>query len=270
MTASIPIPRAWAAATASLLLLAGCLSSDDDGAAAPGDAFGLDATSATTVFAVRNATGAAVTVRLTLGPAVTGNWVRNVADFPSSWGVSGSGLVGQFTLPTQTTRSFTLPIGVGLSGNVMFGGGGGNPGCGAQPGFPNAANLGEFTLGVPGNGYIGQESVDISNVNGTNSYMALALAGSNPWNAGAGYPNVKAASNGNIGSNANRVGVFGWQATNCTSSVNPPNPLPGCPAPVNAPAAAELSSQPNCPLQRPTNGGVVTIVFNGFIPGSSN
>lgn len=260
--------RLAALAGATALLLAACLSDDDPVVA--GEAFGLDATSASTVFAVRNATASAVTVRLTLGPNAVGTWITNVNQFPADWGVSGSGLVGQFNLPAQTTRSFTLPAGTGLSGNVYFGGGTGNPGCGGQPGFPNAANLAEFTLGVPGNGYNGQESVDISNVNGTNSYMALALAGSNPWNAGAGYPNVTSASNANIGSNANRVGVFGWQATNCTSSVNPPNPTASCPAPVNAPSGPELSSQPNCTLQRPTNGGVVTIVFNGFIPGSGN
>jgi len=264
-----PTIRLAGLACAATLLLAACLSDDDP--VITGESFGVDASStSTTTFAVRNATSSAVTVRLTLGPNAVGTWITDVSQFPASWGVTGSGLVGQFNLPANTTRSFNLPAGTGLSGNVFFGGGTGNPGCGGQPGFPDAANLGEFTLGVPGNGFNGQETVDISNVNGTNSYMALALAGSNPWNAGAGYPNVTAASNGNIGSNANRVGVFGWQATNCTSSVNPPNPTASCPAPVNAPAAAELSSQPNCTVQRPTNGGVVTIVFNGFIPGSGN
>lgn len=264
-----PSLRMAALAAATVLLLAACLSDDDPVMA--GESFGVDATStSTTTFAVRNATSSAVTVRLTLGPNAVGTWITDVSQFPADWGVTGSGLVGQFNLPANTLRSFVLPAGIGLSGNVYFGGGTGNPGCGGQPGFPNAANLAEFTLGVPGNGFTGQEGVDISNVNGTNSYMALSLAGSNPWNAGAGYPNVTSASNANIGSNANRVGVFGWQATNCTSSVNPPNPTASCPAPVNAPAGPELSAQANCNLQRPTNGGVVTVVFNGFIPGSSN
>jgi hypothetical protein len=261
-------PGAWATAAAALLL-AGCLSSDGDGTGA-GDAFGLDSGSATTVFAVRNATPAAVTVHITLGPAPTGTWIRNVSQLPAAWGVSGSGLVGSFTLPAQTTRSLTLPAGTGLSGNILFGGDAEKPACGRQPGFPNAATLGEFTLGVPGNGYNGQETVDISNVNGSNVYMDMALVTSNPWNAGAGHPNVTAASSGIIGSNANRIGVFGWQATNCTSSVDPPNPAPGCPAPLNAPPGPELSSQATCTLQRPTNGGTVTFVFNGFTPGSTN
>lgn len=263
----IPLPaRVAAVACVVALLLAGC----GDDAAAPPDAAGLDGDSASTVFAVRNATANAVTVRLTLGPALTGTWVTDVSQFPAAWGVSGSGLVGTFSLPAQTTRSFTLPAGVGLSGNILFGGGAGNPGCGAQPGFPDAATLGEFTLGVPGNGYNGQETVDISGVNGSNVLMQLLLAGSNPWNAGAGHPNVTSASSGAIGSNANRIGVFGWQATNCTRSVDPPNPTAACPAPVHAPSGPELSAQPICTLQRPTNGGSVTFVFDGFTPGSSN
>ena len=262
--------RGAVASAAAALLLAGLAACQSDGeeAAAPGP--GVEGSAATTVFAVRNATSAAVTVRLSLGPAITGTWIRDVSQLPSDWGISGSGLVGTFSLPAQTTRSFSLPVGVGLSGNLLFGGGAGNPGCGAQPGFPDAATLGEFTLGVPGNGYNGQETVDISGVNGSNVFMQIALASSNPWNAGSGHPNVTSASSGAIGSNANRIGVFGWQATNCTSSVNPPNPLANCPAPVNAPAGPELSSEPICTLQRPTNGGSVTFVFNGFTPGSSN
>ena len=257
-------------ALAAAMLVAACGGSDDDASATPGGPFGGDATSATTVFAVRNDTNSAVTVRLALGPPVSGTWIRDVSQLPASWGITGSGLVGSFSLPGQTTRSYTLPAATGLSGNILFGGGAGNPGCGNQPGFPDAATLGEFTLGVPGNGYSGQEGVDISNVNGTNAYMDLSLATSSPWNAGSGYPNVTAASSGVIGSNANRVGVFGWQATNCTTSVNPPNPTASCPAPLHAPAGPELSSQPHCNLQRPGNGGTVTFVFKGFTPGSSN
>lgn len=264
-------PRIALAALAAALAMAGCDgSSDGDAGTVPGDGTDAGTTSATTVFAVRNATTAAVTVQLALGPQLTGTWVRDVAQFPASWGVRGSGLVGSFNLPAQTTYTFTLPNATGLSGNVIFGGGAGNPGCGQQPGFPNAANLGEFTLGVPANGFNGQETVDVSSVNGTNVYMDIELKTTNPWNAGAGHPNVSAVSGGTIGDNANRVGVFGWQATNCTSSVNPPNPLPNCPAPINAPAHAELSSTPLCTVQRPTMGGTVTFVFNGFIPGSSN
>ena len=258
-----------AAAAAAALLLAAC-GSDNDASTTSDGTVDADATSTTTVFAVQNDTDTAVTVRLTLGPPVSGTWIRDVSQLPASWGITGSGLVGSFSLPGRTTRSYALPAATGLSGNLLFGGGAGNPGCGNQPGFPDAATLGEFTLGVPGNGYSGQEGVDISNVNGTNAYMDLSLATSSPWNAGAGYPNVTSASSGAIGTNANRVGVFGWQATNCTSSVNPPNPTASCPAPLHAPAGPELSSQPICNLQRPGNGGTVTFVFKGFTPGSSN
>jgi len=236
-----------AAALATALVLAGCGSSDGEaGVAALAEGLEGGATSTNTAFAVRNATAAAVTVRLALGPQPTGTWLRDVAQFPASWGVSGRGLVGSFNLPAQTTVSFTLPNATGLSGNVIFGGGAGNPGCGRQPGFPNAANFGEFTLGVPANGFNGQETVDVSSVNGTNAYLDIELATTNPWNAGAGHPNVSVVSGGTIGANADRVGVFGWQATNCTASVDPPNPIAGCPAPVDAPSRAELSSQPIC------------------------
>jgi hypothetical protein len=187
--------------------------------------------------------------------------------------------------------------------NFFFTGGEyhGNPnnGCGGSTMFPNATNLAEASInfginGSSGTGCANADATDISCVNGINSSLALSLSGES-------WP-FQTASNLFFGKNANRPGVYGWAATNCTNDAGYPNPKSDCAPPKDAPRAAlaprgtqcttpgglayppitdpntkiqycaEISDptatapQGLCVSQRPANvtGGTVAITFNGF------
>jgi hypothetical protein len=223
-----------------------------------------------TTLQVTNSTGAEVPVMITLGSPYG---INNVTQLPSKWNVkaAGSPLKGTLKLAAHSSVSFNSGL-QSFSANISFGPSFTAPGCGSTKTtacYPNATNLAEFTLNYPG------ETVDLSGVNGTNAMISVNFTGqssANPWNDGAG-------GNGNITKIANQSitnwspvpGVFGWAGTNCTSSVNPPNPLPNCPAPKQAPAAPQLQSVAQCNIQRPAtspSGGTVQIVFTGWAPGS--
>jgi hypothetical protein len=224
-----------------------------------------------TTLQVTNSTGAEVPVMITLG---AGYGINNLAtQLPKSWNIipAGSPLKGMFKLPAHSSVSFNSGL-QSFSANVSFGPTFTASGCGSTKTtacYPNATNLAEFTLNYPG------ETVDISGVNGTNALISINFTGqssANSWNDGAG-------GNGNITKIANQSitnwspvpGVFGWAGTNCTSSVNPPNPLANCPAPKQAPTAPQLQSVAQCNIQRSSTsptGGTVQIVFTGWAPGS--
>ena len=174
----------------------------------------------------------------------------------------------------------------------------GNPnnGCGASTKFPNATNLGEASINfgisdyknVPGAQSAlcpNADATDISVVNGANSIIDIKLTGLQ-------WPS-HSATNGELGTNANRVGVFGWAATNCTNDAGYPNPASNCAAPNNAPTTVgsncftpnlqpyapisfngksycpEISDTDNnyCNIQGTGNytGGVLKITFDGFL-----
>ncbi|MFZ2445270.1 MAG: hypothetical protein WAW37_02840 [Syntrophobacteraceae bacterium] len=180
-------------------------------------------------------------------------------------------------------------------------------GSGLNTRFPNATNLAEASVNFGINDYknarnattglcANADATDISIVNGVNSMIELDItevkgaAQSNTW------PFYQ-AENEFLGGNANRVGVFGWAATNCTNSDGYPNPSAACAAPVAAPQAkngvchtpggvaydpitdpnnptiqycAEISdvSHNYCNIQRTGNvsGGTIAITFKGFTP----
>ncbi|MEM8963617.1 MAG: hypothetical protein AAGD38_19195 [Acidobacteriota bacterium] len=166
-----------------------------------------------------------------------------------------------------------------------------NNGC-SNATFPNATNLAEGSINFSINGSVGSgcanpDTTDISAVNGVNAKIAIDTSGS-----GWPYPS---AQNGALGTNADRNGVFGWAATNCTNSAGFPNPSTVCAAPVDAPVApasgqcttpngtnyapislgtpgatqycAQLSDSGTCNNQRTasTTGGTVTVTYSGSI-----
>lgn len=214
---------------------------------------------------VRNTTGSPVPVLITLG---AGYGIGNVNQLPASWNITpypdGTGLKGTFTLGPNAAVDFNSGN-RSFSGNFAFGPTFAAMGCGGSQCYPNATNLAEFTINHPG------ETVDISNVNGTNAFIEFKLDGGPPWTDNVSPSPIASFANKDIGQNANIPGVYGWQATTCTGNANPPNPVNGCPAPNNGPGTAELSSSQLCNVQRAGNasfGGDVTINFNGWTPNS--
>jgi hypothetical protein len=110
----------------------------------------------------------------------------------------------------------------------------GNPnnGCGGSTVFPNATNIAEASINFAVNGSVGAgcanaDAADISAVSGINSFLELQLTGS--------YWPFNQAANGGFGTNANRLGVYGWSATGCVNDTGYQNPTSNCTAPVNAP-----------------------------------
>lgn len=256
-------------------------------AAASSVAPASDATQGTSLV-VTNDSNATVRVMITLG---ANNGISSVSQLPQSWNVSpGPGsppspLLGSFYLkPHQSTAPFNSGSKT-FSGNISFGPSWTATGCGGKmiPNtklkscYPNATSLGEFSLNM-GSG--GMETVDISGVNGTNAKISMKLTGKSQWNDGAGnHPNVTTIANVALPGFKKSSGVYGWAATNCTTSqnppTNPPNPnMTNCPAPVDAPKShkPQLQKLAQCNVQRATGaqtGGTVTITFHGYTRGST-
>lgn len=170
-----------------------------------------------------------------------------------------------------------------------------NNGCGGSSVFPDATNLAEASVnfgisGAVGAGCANADAADISAVNGINAALALEMTGKSwPFRTG---------SNRIFGKNANRLGVYGWGATNCVNNAGYPNPTRSCAAPNRAPRgraggcatpdgvpydtivdpttklrycdersdASASYPQGQCVSQRPgkVTGGAVAVTFNGF------
>jgi hypothetical protein len=242
------------------------------------------ANSGGTILKITNNTDSSVPVQITLGSAknpANNYGISNINQLPPAWGIvpemPASTTQGIFILGGKKSVSFNSGA-LSFSGNVAFGPKFSGRGCGSnQPGacYPNATNLGEFTLNIAN----GAETVDISNVNGANAYITINFIGqtkANRWNDGSfsgANANVTTIANQSITKKVTQSGVYGWQATNCTTVVPPiPNPLPNCPAPINAPSTAQLQSLPKCNIQRGSSaptGGTVEIVFGGYLPNSA-
>jgi hypothetical protein len=237
-----------------------------------------------TTLMISNNTAQAVPVQITLGSTgdpASNYGISNISQLPAAWNIvpekSAPTTQGIFILAGNQSVSFNSGSS-SFSGNVAFGPKFSGRGCGnSNPGacYPNAINLGEFTLNIAG----GAETVDISNVNGANAWLTLNFSGqssANYWNNGSftgANPNVTSIANAALTTPVTQAGVYGWQATNCINVVPPvPNPTSSCPAPVDAPAAAQLQSQAQCNIQRgsgaPT-GGTVEVVFGGYLPNSA-
>ncbi len=221
-----------------------------------------------TTLKITNGTANAVPVMVTLG---SGYDINNINQLP--WGVIQDpvgiqNLQGIFILAGNSSVSYNSSPS-SFSGNVGFGPTSWGRGCGnsaAGACYPNSVNLAEFTLNYPS----GQETVDISDVNGANASITINFTSSNQWTDNSGNNNVtNIPSVLPLSAFAQQSGVYGWQATNCINVVLPvPNGPPSniCAAPVNAPGAAQLQTNAQCNIQRAVgvSGGTVEVVFGGF------
>jgi hypothetical protein len=206
-----------------------------------------------TQLQICNGTRRPVLVFITLG--ATPGCIQDVSKIPFVTKVL-SPLVGSFVMkPKEILKAFA-PGNLGFNGNLSFGT---QPLNCPVPAFPRGVNLFEFILNnsfQPGNP---QETVDISCVAGVNCLIKAELSGP-AWNASPLHPNVLVISNGKMGTNTGRVGVFPYGCDNCTASVSPPD----CPghAPYENPQA-----NPICNVQRAasSNGGLVRVTFLGAV-----
>jgi len=245
------------------------------------------AQAAGTTLKVTNATSRPVPVQITLGSSnnpSTQYGIHSIRQLPANWGPlypepSAPTTQAIFILAANTSVSFNSGA-LSFAGNIAFGPTFTGRGCGSSgsvpnPCYPDSISLGEFALNLGTNG---SETVDISGVNGTNALITLKFSGqttANPWNSGTfsgANPNVMSVSNQSITQWNSPAGVYGWQATNCINVVPPvPNPMANCPAPMHAPASAQLQANAQCNIQRGQgvpSGGTVEVVFNGYANGS--
>jgi hypothetical protein len=124
--------------------------------------------------------------------------------------------------------------------------------------LPNGTNQAEFTLNNNGN-----ESVDISCVNGVNAKIAMRLEGGSPtWHTHSGTPisnitNRRIDIAAGLDENCTQPGVYPFNLTQC-SSTNTSTCLNGQPLchPTNGPDFCELGRQ--------GSGGTVTVMVEGF------
>lgn len=282
MTRIHEVARAAAVAFALASFAAGCgSSSSGPEPTPPPPPSDCTTSSSTTQLKVTNATAQTVPVQITLGRRHTGSGsdgtdsygITNISQLPAAWTtypeVSASTIEATFLLGAGQSTCFNSGN-LSFSGNIAFGPVIAPRGCGgaATSCYPDAATFFEFALNL---GPTGWETVDISGVNGTNALVTANL-GAPIWTNSVTTNSVTSITNTAIGSWTSGLnGVYGWQSTNCTSAVNPPNPLPTCAAPLHTPAATQNQSQAICNIQRSpgTTGGTVEVVFNGYASGSA-
>ncbi len=212
-----------------------------------------------TEFKIKNNWNHSVKVYLTLG--VGTGFISNINDIPFITNVTNPHQ-GYFTLDAGAGVSYSPPEGMTFSGNVCFN----TPpiNCPTND-FPLASNLGEFSLNNYAQNPNNQETIDISNVAGANSYMEFSLEGGGTWNAGSTQPTVTSFKNGKLGDNVGQVGVYPFACDDCTASVSPPT----CSStPEGAPNPPVPQKDAICNVQRASAaaGGTVTLSYLGPIP----
>src|SRR5215216_4776856 len=209
-----------------------------------------------------NATGSPVTAWLTLGADSAGR-IENVTLIDVSTNqpvpVSGSGLQGSFTLQANQTVSWNSFNGRRASGSVTFRA---PPQSCPTAGGPCGVTKGEFAINL------GNESVDISSVDGINAIMAMDLSdgGATPWPSAPNGGKV-AQNSGTLTGDKTAWGVFPYRCTQCAAIGNTPptacNPL-GPAMQSYCKDGTESNPQPVvCQLNRSGAGGTVKFSFKG-------
>jgi hypothetical protein len=208
-----------------------------------------------------NATGAAVTTWLTLGANSAGKVEdAKLVDVATreSVPISGSGLMGSFTLQANQTVSWNSFNGGLATGAVTFRS---FPQSCPTSGGPCGVTKGEFAINI------GNESVDISSVDGINAIMAMDLSdgGATPWPSNPAGGQV-AQNSGTIAGDKIAWGVFPYRCTICAGIGDAPgtacNPL-GPAMQSYCKAGTEHDPQPVCQLNRSGAGGTVKFIFKG-------
>jgi len=199
----------------------------------------------TTEFVLVNNTKDCVLVYLTLSgyPATDTVHVKNVHGI---FGITDSGLVGSFYLPSKDTVSYkSLKW---FSGNVSFGG---QPINCFSASWPTGVNPFEFNLNN------NQESIDISSIAGINCLLSVDLLGGPKWLASPLYPDVRSFYNDSLYKNTGLVGVYPYGCTNCTDTAG----RQPCQVPSETP-----NKNPICNPTRAAgvHGGKVIVTFKGY------
>jgi hypothetical protein len=245
---------------------------------------GCTSGSSTTQLQVTNATSTTVPVMITLGTTrnpASNYGINNIGQLPAAWstypysdGVPTDPIIQSiFLLAGGDSVCFNSGA-LSFAGNVAFGPNFAERGCGGADTtvcFPDASTAFEFALNL---GPSGQETVDISGVNGTNALGFWNLDATPVWTNTLTPASVTQIRNAPIASwTAPADGVYGWQSTDCIQLVPPiPNPVAGCPAPLHWPSQVTQNQASRvCNVSRASGatGGTAQIVFNGYASGSA-
>jgi hypothetical protein len=196
-----------------------------------------------TTLAIYNAQSDSVLTYLTLGGGFDSTFVQDVNGI---FGITDSGLVGSFYLPSQDTVFYQSSL--KFSGNIGFGSQGLN--C-FTTSWPTGVNIFEFNLNEE------QESADISAIGGVNSIMTVQNIGGPVWAATPSYPNVRLYYNDTMWKNTNLVGVYPYGCTACTDTTG----KQGCQTPNETPSSHAVCNPTRAAGDR---GGVVLLTFKGY------
>jgi len=139
-----------------------------------------------------------------------------------------------------------------------------NYGCEAAIyyGWIYGINIFEFTVNTPSTG---NESTDLSCLDGLNSFLKLTVSDTTNWIAGG---NVFVGSTENkfpLLANCGIVGVYPYHCDVCIDTLTPPHPV--CFPWVNPDSSCTDNPVNNCQLDRATvRGGNIMCEFLGFTP----
>lgn len=135
-----------------------------------------------------------------------------------------------------------------------------NYGCEAAiaHGWDYGINIFEFTINTPSTG---NESTDLSCLDGLNSYLKLTVSDTLNWIAGGNVFKNPAKNTWPLSKNCGIVGVYPYHCDVCIDTLTPPHPVcfpwQGC----------SKNSVNNCQLDRATvRGGYIKCEFLGFTP----
>lgn len=168
------------------------------------------------------------------------------------FGIKGFGSQGHFMAVKDSTYTYTDADSL-LGFEVSFGNV--NGACDQASPWPKyGVNVGEGSINC------GTESADISAVDGVNTFMKMSVSGNNSKHWKLGNDSIfTTTTNKTLGNNANVIGVFPYQCTNCTYSNSPP-PLCKVDIPV------KCSDKPICTINRDNQpGGTLLFEFTGFV-----
>ena len=135
-----------------------------------------------------------------------------------------------------------------------------NYGCEAaiQNGWQYGINIFEFTINTPSNG---NESTDLSCLDGLNSFLKLTVSDTLNWIAGGNVFKNPTQNTWPLENNCGIIGVYPYHCDVCIDTLTPPHPV--C-FPFKE---CSKNSVNNCQLDRATvRGGKVTCEFLGFTP----
>lgn len=163
-------------------------------------------------------------------------------------------LMGKFRLGPKSSQVFD-PKGKCFSGNICFYIEPQCPVAGADFNHgKDGTSIAEFTLNPSATCY---ETIDISCVNGVNSFIKLITEAKGGWVYGPNNTPITTIYNKGLKDNAGLPGVYPVNCTTCTGTANAP-----CPSLPLGP----VQSQAICNVQRSGSGGIVRVILQNAVP----